>query len=357
MPSPADLRARRRGLTATDATIRPAGSRLAPRTPAEQRGWGTAMSAPADDEETGIGRATLYKYFSDVEAILVAWHLRQVSGHLKQRVRLRDRAGEPCERLETVLAAYALIHYQHHGTELAALLHQGEHLAHANQQLNELIRGLPAEAATAGAIRDDVDPAELATYCLHAITAASELPSKAAVRRLVQVTLTGLRPASGPSQEALGAAALARPGAGPVVLRVGGKTVPAMRREEVAALAVMLRSARSVLAFDLHAADRVLGVADASAEALPVPREPVQRRNSRPRGHLLNTLWGYGYQPSLGLFSPDGKARLSSQDPVSSLHRDGPGDCTVSRHFAVPAGLPGDGVVWVAGETAARTAI
>jgi AcrR family transcriptional regulator len=151
-------------------------------------------------EETGIGRATLYKYFSDVEAILVAWHLRQVSGHLEQLVRLRDRAGEPRERLEAVLEAYALIHYQHHGTELAALLHQGEHLAHANQQLNELIRGLLAEAATAGAIRDDVDPAELATYCLHAITAASELPSKAAVRRLVQVTLTGLRPASGPSQ-------------------------------------------------------------------------------------------------------------------------------------------------------------
>jgi hypothetical protein len=115
----------------------------------------------------------------------------------------------------------------------------------------------------------------------------------------------------------------------------------------------MLRSGRSVLAFDLHAADRVLGVADASAEALPVPREPVQRRNSRPRGHLLNTLWGYGYQPSLGLFSPDGEARLSSQDPVSSLHRDGPGDCTVSRHFAVPTGLPGDGFVWVAGETGA----
>ncbi len=27
-------------------------------------------------EETGIGRATLYKYFPDVEAILLAWHER-----------------------------------------------------------------------------------------------------------------------------------------------------------------------------------------------------------------------------------------------------------------------------------------
>ena len=29
-------------------------------------------------EQTGIGRATLYKYFPDVDSILVAWHERQV---------------------------------------------------------------------------------------------------------------------------------------------------------------------------------------------------------------------------------------------------------------------------------------
>ncbi len=33
--------------------------------------------------ETGIGRATLYKYFSDVEAILAAWHARHVARHLE----------------------------------------------------------------------------------------------------------------------------------------------------------------------------------------------------------------------------------------------------------------------------------
>jgi AcrR family transcriptional regulator len=145
-------------------------------------------------EETGIGRATLYKYFPDVEAILVAWHLRQVSGHLEQLTRLRDQAGDPGELLEAVLEAYALIRYEHHDTELAALVHQGEHLAHASHQLSDLIRELLAAAAAAGAVRDDIAPAELATYCLGAITAASALPSKAAVRRLVQVTLTGVRP-------------------------------------------------------------------------------------------------------------------------------------------------------------------
>ena len=31
----------------------------------------------------GIGRATLYKYFPDVEAILVAWHDRLITRHLR----------------------------------------------------------------------------------------------------------------------------------------------------------------------------------------------------------------------------------------------------------------------------------
>jgi len=145
--------------------------------------------------ETGIGRATLYKYFPDVEAILVAWHERQVSGHLEQLTELRDQAGDAGERLEAVLEAYALIHHEHHGTELAALLHRGEHVARAQQHLSNVIRDLLTEAADSGDLRDDVAPAELASYCLHALTAAGSLPSKAAVRRLVTVTLAGLRPA------------------------------------------------------------------------------------------------------------------------------------------------------------------
>jgi hypothetical protein len=43
-------------------------------------------------------------------------------------------------------------------------------------------------------VRNDVPPDELAAYCLHALNAARSLPSKAAVRRLVTVTLAGLRP-------------------------------------------------------------------------------------------------------------------------------------------------------------------
>jgi hypothetical protein len=57
-----------------------------------------------------------------------------------------------------------------------------------------MIRELLAGAAVVGDVRDDVAPHELATYCLHALTAAGQLPSEAAVRRLVSVTLAGLRP-------------------------------------------------------------------------------------------------------------------------------------------------------------------
>ena len=143
--------------------------------------------------ETGIGRATLYKYFPDVEAILLAWHERQVSGHLELLARVRDEAGDAGERLEAVLEAYALISHQHHGSELAALLHRGEHVHRAQEQLTNFIRDLLTEGAETGDLRADVPPGELASYCLHALTAASSMPSRAAVRRLVTVTLAGLR--------------------------------------------------------------------------------------------------------------------------------------------------------------------
>jgi AcrR family transcriptional regulator len=147
-------------------------------------------------EETGIGRATLYKYFPDIEAILVAWHERQIAAHLKYLAEICDRAGTPGERLEAVLEAYALISQKHHGTELAALLHRGEHVAKAEHQLAKFIRDLLVESIATGDIRNDVPPNELAAYCLHALAAAGRTRSQAAVRRLVAVILAGLRPGS-----------------------------------------------------------------------------------------------------------------------------------------------------------------
>jgi AcrR family transcriptional regulator len=143
----------------------------------------------------GIGRATLYKYFPDVEAILIAWHDRHITRHLRQLAAARDAAATPADQLEAVLTAFALIQHQHHDTELpVALLHRGEHVARARQQLRDLVADLLATGAEAGEVRADIEPGELAGYCLHALTAAGSLPSEAAVRRLLAVTMSGLRP-------------------------------------------------------------------------------------------------------------------------------------------------------------------
>lgn len=148
-------------------------------------------------EQAGIGRATLYKYFPDVDTILVAWHERQVAAHLDQLRGIATRPGSAAARLEQVLSTYAGIIYdtatRHHGTDLAALIHQGEHLDHAKRQLNELLSGLLASASAAKEIRSDIPVAELANYCLNALGAARTVHSQAAASRLVTVIMTGLR--------------------------------------------------------------------------------------------------------------------------------------------------------------------
>jgi AcrR family transcriptional regulator len=152
-------------------------------------------------EQAGIGRATLYKYFPDLDAILHAWHQREISRHLRQLTDARDQTEDPKQRLAAVLEAYAVIAQQahgHHEPELVAFLHQDEHVAEAQRQLHDLIRDLIIAGARSGALRDDVPAAELASYCLHALAAARGMTSTEPVRRLVEVTLAGLRHGSGP---------------------------------------------------------------------------------------------------------------------------------------------------------------
>jgi AcrR family transcriptional regulator len=145
-------------------------------------------------EATGIGRATLYKYFSDIEAILFAWHERQVAAHLSRLTEVWRQAGSACEGLEAVLLTYASFTQAHDGSELAARLHLGAHVMRARRQLVAFITQMLAAAAQAGHVRSDVPTSELATYCLHALGAASTVSTKAAIRRLVKVILAGLRP-------------------------------------------------------------------------------------------------------------------------------------------------------------------
>ncbi len=143
--------------------------------------------------ETGIGRATLYKYFPDLDAVLLAWHERHITAHLEQLMNVGAQAADPGRRLRDVLGAYALMTYRRPSTELAALLHTNPHAIRAQEQLHTFIQDLIRAAAYQRQVRSDVPPPELATYCLHALGAAHELTSKAAVQRLVQVTLDAIQ--------------------------------------------------------------------------------------------------------------------------------------------------------------------
>ena len=158
---------------------------------------GVTMSQIA--EETGIGRATLYKYFPHVEAILLAWHDRQINAHLAYLAEVRDRGAGAGERLAGVLEAYALLsHHAPHDEGLVELLRRDPRIGHAHRRLHAMIRDLLVAAAEAGDVRDDVPPDELARFCINALTGAGAHRSKAAVGRLVAVTMDGLRPV--PSQ-------------------------------------------------------------------------------------------------------------------------------------------------------------
>jgi hypothetical protein len=65
----------------------------------------------------------------------------------------------------------------------------------AQKELTQFMTDLLDDVADAGQIRTDISPVELAEYCVHALIAAMSLKSNAAVNRLVELTLDGLRTA------------------------------------------------------------------------------------------------------------------------------------------------------------------
>ena len=153
----------------------------------------TELSMSAVAERSGIGRATLYRYFPTLDAILVAWHEREVGRHLAELERAASGNGAAVERLRAVLLAYAhRLGHGHHG-DMAAALHRTDHVAAGHARLEGFVSDLVARGAAEGALRRDVAPRELALFCIHALSAASSLRSRAAIERLLDVTLDGLR--------------------------------------------------------------------------------------------------------------------------------------------------------------------
>lgn len=145
-------------------------------------------------EEVRIGRATLYKYYPDVETILRAWHEREIAGHLEALSGIAAGNASAVERLRAVLSAFASItrSSRGHDPELGTFLHTDSNLSAAETSLYELVHGLIAEARAAGDLRTDATPGELMTFCLHALGAAGGLQTAAAVDRLVDIVMDGI---------------------------------------------------------------------------------------------------------------------------------------------------------------------
>jgi AcrR family transcriptional regulator len=147
---------------------------------------------------SGIGRATLYRHFPDVESVLSAWHARQIEAHRGRLAGAAGGDGPAAARLEAVLRAWARIAREsrgHRDADLAAVLHRDGGVDRTERHLHSLVASLIEQAAADGDLRADAPPGELAAFCLHALTAASGMPDERAADRLVAVALAGLRPA------------------------------------------------------------------------------------------------------------------------------------------------------------------
>ncbi|GEK19889.1 TetR/AcrR family transcriptional regulator [Cellulomonas xylanilytica] len=154
----------------------------------------TAVTMSSVAERVGIGRAALYRYFSDSRQILLAWHERQVRAHLDQLREVRARAGSTDIALRDVLETYAVLSSGHALGESATALHAADHMQGAERELHVLLRDLVADGVRDGHVRGDVSVDDLVIYCAQALRAASRMASPEAPRTVSTLVLASLQP-------------------------------------------------------------------------------------------------------------------------------------------------------------------
>lgn len=142
----------------------------------------------------GIGRATLYKYFTDLDDVLEAWHARHINGHLDRLTSAQEAHTDVWTQLQAVLRAFCDAGHEVPSDAISASLHSRPHATEARQRLHDLIGDLIVANIAAGSVRSDVPPIELVDYCLYALRAATRHPTPEAVDRLLAVVLSGLCP-------------------------------------------------------------------------------------------------------------------------------------------------------------------
>lgn len=142
-------------------------------------------------QEAGIGRATLYKYFNDVEEILSHWHRRQIAAHLADLEAIRNRHTSPLAALEAVLLAYGHHGSHNHDGSLGRLLHALPHVAEAHGHLRSFVAGIITDAIKVGEFSASPSADERAGYALAALHAAPA-HSRPALKRLVGMVMKGM---------------------------------------------------------------------------------------------------------------------------------------------------------------------
>ena len=146
-------------------------------------------------QKAGIGRATLYKYFPDVESILRAYHRDRVAEHVEHLHRVNQTALSPRERLRVVLVHYAgVLQRREHPSynELSTLLHADGEIEAAHRQLTAMLVAIIEDAVTAGQVRADLEPVLLADFCLSALGAVSYSSDPQSCESVVSLVLDSL---------------------------------------------------------------------------------------------------------------------------------------------------------------------
>lgn len=174
----------------TQATIAEAAWQLA-----QQQGP-LAVSMSDVAEAAGVSRPTLYKYFADVESMLLAHHRSHVAEHLAELTAIADGSGEPADRLGDLLQAYGRICHaraRHGDRDVDRLVHTGFEVTAAEGEVTTVLTRIIEQAAKSGHVRGDVSPPVLAAYCVRALAAAADV-KPAAVDELVDLIRSGLSP-------------------------------------------------------------------------------------------------------------------------------------------------------------------
>ncbi|MGQ0617566.1 MAG: TetR/AcrR family transcriptional regulator [Acidimicrobiia bacterium] len=165
---------------------------------AEQGPLSVAMSAIA--KRAGIGRATLYKYFPDVESIVIAWHTRDFAEHLERLKALSERDTVTLDDVADFVGAQRHHHAQHQGDELVGALAQTiagldravEDVVY--DQVVALMTDLVTKLIERKEVRADLDADVLARWLFHTIHAPPDLDDRA----VSQLVVASLAPTAAP---------------------------------------------------------------------------------------------------------------------------------------------------------------